>query len=160
MHVNQTRATLQSSSFQRRLVARVLSILALGLFLSGCKTVVTSTTELRPSRYAVTEFARPLLPDSFMIQARRAVVAEGLTVQREDRSVPSVTTAAIKVPATGNEPALDAVVVLSLETRGAEHWIRVLASALLAQGQVGGQDARLAALVQRIRQRIETLTGR
>lgn len=126
------------------------------LLLIGCKTVVTSTTEVRPSRYAVTEFTRALSPDSFMVQTKRAIVAVGLKVQREDKSTPSVTAGPLRIAATDSNPALDAVVVISLEARGPQTWIRILASAVLPEGQMGGQDARLAEVVQRIRRLIET----
>jgi hypothetical protein len=127
--------------------------------LAGCKTVVTTTTEIRPSRYAAIEFTRQVSHDAVMRYAAQAVKAENLNVQHIDQDGGTLTAGPAKYPAAGDEPALDATVTISTETTGNETRIRIFASSALEQNQVGGKDARLASLVQRVNQRLDTLIG-
>ncbi len=58
------------------------------------------------------------------------------------------------VGADGDQPALDATVTITSNLQGTAGKFRVYASAVLPAGAVGGVDARLTALVQRISGRI------
>lgn len=127
--------------------------------LAGCKTVVTTTTEIRPSRYAAIEFTRQVSHDAVMKYAAQAVKAENLNVQQIDQDGGTLTAGPARYPATAEEPALDATLTISTETTGNETRIRIFASSAIEQNQVGGKDARLASLVQRVNQRLDTLIG-
>jgi hypothetical protein len=132
---------------------------ALLVMLAGCKTVVTTTTEIRPSRYAAIEFTRQVSHDAVMKYAAQAVEAENLNVQQIDQDGGTLTAGPAKYPATADGPALDATLMISTETTGNETRIRIFASSAIEQDQVGGKDARLASLVQRVNQRMDTLIG-
>lgn len=129
------------------------------VLLGACKTVVTTTSEIYPSRYAVIEFTRQVSHNAIMDYAARAVREENLKVQKVDDAAGTVTAGPVKFAADGDQPALDATVTISTESTGNETRVRILASSILEQNQVGGRDARLAALVQRVNQRLEALIG-
>ena len=133
--------------------------LVLLLVMAGCKTVVTTTTEIRPSRYAGIEFTRQVSHDAIMKYAVQAVKAENLVVQQVDQDGGTLTAGPATYPATAEEPALAATLTISTQTTGNETRIRIFASSALEQDQIGGKDARLAALVQRVNQRLDTLIG-
>ena len=132
---------------------------ALLLVVAGCKTVVTTTTEIRPSRYAAIEVTRQVSHDAIMKYAAQAVTAENLSVQQVDQDGGTLTAGPARYPATDDQPALDATLTISTQTTGNETRIRIFASSAIEQNQIGGKDARLASLVQRVNQRLDTLIG-
>ena|SRR5687767_1385856 len=127
--------------------------------LAGCKTVVTTTTEIRPSRYAGIEFTRQVSHDAIMKYAEQAVKAENLIVQQIDQDGGTLTAGPARYPATADQPALDATLTISTQTTGNETRVRIFASSTLEQNQIGGKDARLASLVQRVNERLDALIG-
>ena len=129
------------------------------LALSACKTVVTTTTEIRPSRYAGVEFTRQVSRDAIMNYAERAMREENVRVQKIDEAAATVTGGPVKFAAAADEPSMEATITISTETRHNETRIRVFASSLLEEDQIGGKDARLALLVQRVSERIDSLIG-
>jgi hypothetical protein len=131
--------------------------LVLVTMLAACKTVVTTTTEIRPSRYAGIEFTRQVSHDAIMKYAVQAVKAENLDVQQVDENSGTITAGPANYPASAGEPALNATVTISAQTTGNETRIRIFASSTLEQNQTGGKDARLASLVQRLNQGLDTL---
>lgn len=132
---------------------------ALFITLTACTTVVETTTEIRPSRYAGVEFTREVSHDAIMDYAARALQQEHLQVQQIDEDGGTLTAGPAKFAAEGDQPALDATVTISAKTTGNETRIRIFASSMIEQDQTGGRDARLAALVQRVNQRLDTLIG-
>ena len=134
-------------------------LLWLVLLLAGCRTVVTTTTEIRPTRYAVLEFTRPVSHDSIVAYAERAVKAEGLRIQNADPDAGVLTAGPVKIPAAAGQPALEAVVTISSDTRGAETRVRIFASSPVEQDEKGGTDARLMELAQRVERRLDALIG-
>ena len=133
--------------------------LSIMIVLIGCKTVVTTTTEIRPSRYAVLEFTRPVSHDSIMAFAQRAVIAENLKVQQVDEDGGTVMAGPVKYGEKDGLPALDATVTISAQTTGVETRVRLFASSPVAPETVGGTDARLMALIQRIEQQLDRMIG-
>lgn len=129
------------------------------MILGACKTVVTTTSEIYPSRYAIIEFTRQVSHNAIMDYAARAVHEENLKVQKVDDAAGTVTAGPIKFAAEADQPALDATVTIATETTGNETRIRIVASSVLEKTQVGGPDARLASLVQRVNQRLDALIG-
>lgn len=129
------------------------------VLLAACKTVVTTTTEVRPSRYAGIEFTREVSHDAIMDYAARAVQQERLNVQQIDEDGGTLSAGPVKFAAEGDQPALDATVTISTKTTGNETRIRIFASSVIEQDEIGGQDARLASLVQRVNQRLDALIG-
>ena len=140
-------------------MTRMRIVLLLAFLLSSCKTVVTTTTEIRPSRYAVLEFTRPVSHDSIMAYAQRAVVAENIRVQQIDSDGGTVMAGPVKFPAADGQPALDATVTISAQTTGATTRVRLFASSPLDPEMVGGTDARLMTLIQRIEQQLDKMIG-
>lgn len=127
--------------------------------LTGCRTVVTTTTEVRPSRYAVLEFTRPVSHDSIIAYARRAVTAENLKVQSVDAAAGVVRAGPVKLAATADLPELEADVTVSAATQGATTTVRIFASGPVKQTEKGGTDARLMQLAQRIENRLDAMIG-
>jgi hypothetical protein len=131
----------------------------LSIMLAGCKTVVTTSTEIRPSRYAGIEFTRQVSHDAIMKYAEQAVKTENLPVQQMDRDGGILTAGPARYPATADEPALDATLTISTQTTGNETRIRIFASSTLEPNEIGGKDARLASLVQRVNHTLNSLIG-
>lgn len=125
------------------------------LVLSACRTVVTTTTEIRPSRYAVLEFTRLVSPDSVVAYAKRAVTAENLKVRSVDQAAATVTAGPRLFARTDSLPALEAQVTISAEASGPETRVRIVVSSPVEAGQRGGVDARLMQMAQQIEQRLE-----
>ncbi|HUP89629.1 MAG TPA: GGDEF domain-containing protein [Longimicrobiales bacterium] len=140
-------------------VAATSMMLAVLMMLSACKTVVTTTTEIRPARYAVLEFTRPVSHDNIVKFAQQAVRAENLKVQSVDADKAIVMAGPLKMAATGGQPALEALITISAETSGANTRVRIYASSPVEQNQIGGTDARLMDLAQRIEKRLDVLIG-
>ena len=140
-------------------MTRMRIVLLMALLLSGCKTVVTTTTEIRPSRYAVLEFTRPVSHDSIMAYAQRAVAAENIKVQQIDSDGGTVMAGPVKFPSADGQPALDATVTISAQTTGATTRVRLFASSPIEPEKVGGVDARLMTLIQRIEQQLDKMIG-
>lgn len=138
---------------------RLMFWLAVAVAVTGCKTVVTTTTEVRPSRYAVVEFTRLLPIDSVLVYARRAAEAESLKIQRVDRSTGSVVAGPVQYAASNELPALDALVTIAALATGPETRVRITASSAVEANQTGGTDVRLAELVQRVQKRFELIAG-
>lgn len=130
-------------------------VLAFLLVTSACTRVVTtSTTEIRPSRYAVLDFEQQVPRDSMFNQLRRAVEAEGINVRDADRETGIITAGPVRIAASADQPALDAELSISTQAVGRNSRVRIFASAVLAAGQMGGKDARLMELAQRVERRL------
>lgn len=134
-------------------------LLVLLVLSSGCRTVVTTTTEIRPARYAVLEFTRPVSHDNIVRFAQAAVRAEKLKVQSVDPDKAIVMAGPIKMPASQGQPALEASITISAETNGANSRVRIYASSPVEQNEKGGTDARLMELAQRIEKQLDVLIG-
>jgi hypothetical protein len=137
-------------------IVLLVSVLAM----AGCKTVTTTTTEIRPARYAVLEFTRPVSRDSIAAYAERAVRDEKLPVLSIDRTTGEVNAGPVKYAATAELPALNATVAITSTTQGGTSTVRIHASSTLEQNQVGGVDSRLMELVQRIERRLDVMIGK
>ena len=94
-----------------------------------------------------------------MVFAQRAATAENLKIQSVDGAAGVVTAGPARIPASGELPALDALVNISAQTSGATSTVRIAATATLEQNQVGGVDARLMDLATRIEQRLDAMIG-
>ena len=144
---------------QRLGIGLVLGIgIGIGLSTAGCTRVVETRTtqEIRPMRYAILEFTQQVAAqDSPIEYAKRALAAENLKLIREDRATGTVEGGPVHIAAEGDLPALDATVTITAQMEGSASKFRVYASAVLPAGAVGGLDARLSALVQRISGRIQ-----
>ena len=137
-----------------------LRVLLVGaLLLAACKTVVTTTTEIRPSRYAVLEFTRPVSHDSIMAYAARAVTAEKIRIQQVDEDGGTLMAGPVNYPAQDGRPGRAATVTISTQTTGATTRVRIFASSSVDPEIVGGTDARLMALIQRIEQQLDRMIG-
>jgi hypothetical protein len=134
------------------------SVLTLAL-VAGCKTVVTTTTEIHPSRYAAAEITRRISGDSALTYAAQAVQQENLKIRQIDRVQHTLSAGPARFAAAPDQPALDATITISAEPLGDEMRIRIFASSVIEQNEIGGQDARLVSLVQRLKQRLETLVA-
>lgn len=129
------------------------------LLLAGCKTVTTTTTEIRPTRFAILEFSRPVSHDSIVAYAQRVLKEHNLKIQSIDRDGGIITGGPIKYPARDGLPALDATVTISAQTSGAESRVRIYAASVLEANQKGGVDARLMELAQKIQGRLNQMIG-
>jgi hypothetical protein len=127
--------------------------------LAGCRTVVTTTSEILPSRYAVLEFTRPVSHDSIVAFAKRALTAENLKVQSVDAAAGVVKAGPVKLAATSALPEVEADVTVSAATKGATTTVRIYASGPVKQTEKGGVDARLVELAQRIENRLDAMIG-
>ena len=132
---------------------------ALGLVLiaTGCTRVVDvrTTSEVRPMRYAIVEVTSGAVSqDSALGMAKRALAAENIAVMREAAATGTVEGGPVHFDAVGDEPALDAVVTITTQAQGSGNRFRVYASAVMPAGAVGGVDARLKALAERVSARI------
>lgn len=127
--------------------------------MAACKTVTTTTTEIRPTRFAVLEFSRPVSHDSIVAYAQRTLKEQNVKIQSVDKDGGVVTAGPVKYPARGDLPALDATVTISAHTQGAESRVRIYASSVLEANQKGGIDVRLMELAQKIQSRINQMIG-
>lgn len=129
------------------------------LIFSACTTVVMeSSTEVRPSRYAVLEFTQQLAThDSAIAYAKRALAAEQIKLHPAETQSAAVTGGPVHFAAETGLPALEATVIINTTTSGTETKFRILTTAVLNAGEVGGVDARLMALSQRLARRIESM---
>ena len=84
---------------------------------------------------------------------------EGLRIQNADPDAGVLTAGPVKIPAAAGQPALEAVVTISSDTRGAETRVRIFASSPVEQDEKGGTDARLMELAQRVERRLDALIG-
>lgn len=139
----------------RNLIIAVLAAVSL----AGCKTVVTTTTEIRPSRYAALEFTRPVSHDRIVQYAQQALRAENIKIQSVDSDAGTVSGGPVKFAGTADAPELDATVTITTNTTGANTTVRIYTSSAIKQNEVGGQDPRLMELAQRIEKRLDTLIG-
>jgi hypothetical protein len=135
------------------------SVIALTLVAAAmaCTRVVDvrTTSEVRPMRYAITEFtAGAVPPDSALAYAKRALAAENIAIMREEVATGTVEGGPVHFDAAGDEPALDATVTITAQPQSSGSRFRVYASAVLPAGAVGGVDARLTALVERLKGRV------
>jgi hypothetical protein len=133
--------------------------LATALLAASCmRTVSTTTTsEVRPLRFALTDVATSLeSADSALAIARSALAAEAITLlpAQDDRSVRA---GPVHFEPEGELPMLDAELTISLLPDRQPLRFRVYASAVLPAGAIGGVDPRLSALTKRVAQRIQTL---
>jgi len=140
-------------------MTRLRIVLVAALLLASCKTVTTTTTEIRPSRYAVLEFTRPVSHDSIMAYATRAVTAENIKVQQVDQDGGTLMAGPVSFPAQDGQPALAATVTISTQTSGATTRVRIFASSAVEPETMGGTDSRLMSLVQRIEQQLDRMIG-
>lgn len=136
-----------------------MKYIALLLLLAGCRTVTTTTTEIRPTRFAVLEFSRPVSHDRFVAYARQALTEQNLKIQSVDDEAGVLTAGPVKYAATNELPPLDATVTISAQTQGAESKVRIYASSVLEPGEKGGVDPRLMELAQKIQWRLNQLIG-
>ena len=138
---------------------RHFAVLMLGVALTACTQVVTSTTsEVRPMRYALVEFTQQLAAqDSATAYAQRALGAEKIKLQPGDISGGVVSGGPVHFNAEGEQPVLDATVTITAMTRGAETKYRIYASSVMPAGAIGGVDPRLMALVQRLSRHISSM---
>lgn len=134
-------------------------LLLCALLLTACRTVVTTTTEVRPSRYAVLEFTRPVSHDSIMAFAKRAVTAESIKIQQVDEDGGTLMAGPVNIAAVDGQPALAATVTISAQTSGATTRVRLFASSVVEPEVLGGTDARLMSLIQRIEQQLDRMIG-
>jgi hypothetical protein len=134
-------------------------VLIAAMLMASCKTVTTTTTEIRPSRYAVLEFTRPVSHDSIMAYAARAVSAESIKIQQIDDDGGTLMAGPVKFPAQNGQPGLAATVTISTQTSGATTRIRIFASSAVEPETMGGTDARLMSLVQRIEKQLDRMIG-
>ena len=142
----------------------MLKRIALAVFLVGvaaCTQVVTSTTsEIRPMRYALIEFTQQLAAhDSAVAYAKRAFAAEKIALQPGDVSGGVVVGGPLHFNAEGDQPVLDATITITSMTRGAETKYRIYAASVMPSGAVGGVDPRLMSLVQRLSQHINSMVS-
>jgi hypothetical protein len=138
---------------------RLLAVV-LGASVISCTRVVDigTTSEVRPMRYAILEFTQNLAAqDSAFAYARRTLAAENIKLMREDRATGTVEGGPIHFAADGDQPALDATVTITTNTQGTASKFRVYSSAVMPAGAIGGVDARLSALVQKLAKRIESM---
>ncbi|HEX6559719.1 MAG TPA: hypothetical protein VF021_09665 [Longimicrobiales bacterium] len=133
--------------------------LAMLVLMSACRTVVTTTTEVRPSRYAVVEFTRQIAPDSVLVYAARSAQAENLTIQKVDREAGTVIAGPVKIAESAGLPALEALITIAARSSGPETTVRITASSAVEANQMGGTDARLMELVQRVQKHMEEQIG-
>jgi hypothetical protein len=135
--------------------------LLLMLVVAACTQVVTSTTtEVRPMRYALIEFTQQLAShDSAVAYARRALLAERIAVQPGDASTGVVTGGPLRFSAEGDQPALDATINITAMTRGAATTYRIYAASVMPAGTIGGVDPRLLAVVQRLGKHINSMVS-
>ena len=141
----------------RRHVAPWLLVSVLGL--TACKTVVTTTTDIRPARYAVLEFERPLSHDNAVAYAQQALKAEKIKIESVDEEKATVIGGPQKIAATGGQPALEATITITATTTGANSRVRIYATSVIEKDAMGGVDARLMELAQRIEKRMDLLIG-
>ena len=129
------------------------------LLFAACTTVVMeSSSEVRPSRYAIIEFTQQLAAqDSAVAYAKRALAAEQISLVRAETQGPIVTGGPVAFAADSTLPKLDARVTISATTTGTATKFRIYATSVLNAGEVGGVDARLLALTQRLARRIESM---
>ncbi len=140
-----------------------IPLLALVLLTSSCMKVVetTTTSEIRPMRYAILEFTPQLAaPDSALAYARRALAAENIKLIPGEASSAVVEGGPVHFDAAGELPALDANIAINAVTQGTATKFRVYASAVMPAGAVGGVDPRLMQLVERISRHIESMIAR
>ena len=137
-----------------------ITLAACVVTVTACKTVVTTTTEVRPSRYAAREFTRAIARDSLLKVARSAFDAENIEIQQVDRTAGMIEAGPVAFAATADQPALQATVKLSAQQRNGTTIVRIFATSILEPSQKGGQDARLVDLIQRIERRLDALTAR
>ena len=135
------------------------SLIAVSIVMAACTQVVVDTThEVRPNRYAILEFTQQLAShDSAIAYAQRAVLAEGLKLQRAGDKPAPVVTQPVHFAAEGELPALDATIRITSVTSGSETRFRIFASAELKPSEVGGVDARLMSLIDRLAKRLDSL---
>jgi hypothetical protein len=138
--------------------AKRFLLLTAVLAASCVRTVSTTTTsEVRPLRYALTDVATELSnADSALAIAQQALVAENIK-QLPAAEARSVRGGPIHFAAEGELPVLDAELTISLLPDRQPVRYRVYASAVMPAGAIGGVDPRLTALTKRIAQRIQTL---
>ena len=134
-------------------------VLAVSILVAGCTQVVVDTThEVRPNRYAILEFTQQLAShDSAIAYAQRAVLAEGLKLQRGGEKPAPVVSEPVHFAADGALPALDATIRITSVTSGSETRFRLFASAELKPNEVGGVDTRLMSLLERLAKRLDSL---
>ena len=134
-------------------------VVMLALVWTACTQVVTSTTsEVRPMRYALIEFTQQLAAaDSAVTYAKRALAAEQIKLQPGDVSGGVVVGGPLHFNAEGDHPALDATITITAMTRGAETKYRIYAASVMPAGAIGGVDARLMALVQKMARNINSM---
>lgn len=138
---------------------RCLILLLTALLAVSCmRTVSTTTTsEVRPLRYALTDVATELTnADSALAIARQALTAEDIKLlpASEEQTVRG---GPIHFAADGELPVLDAELTISLLPDRSPLRYRVYASAVMPAGAIGGVDPRLMALTKRVAQRIQNL---
>jgi hypothetical protein len=128
---------------------------------AACTQVVTSTTsEIRPMRYALVEFTQQLAAhDSAVAYAKRALTAEKIAVQPGDVSGGVVVGGPLHFNAEGDHPVLDATITITAMTRGSETKYRIYAASVMPAGAIGGVDARLMSLVQRLSRHINSMVS-
>jgi hypothetical protein len=93
--------------------------------------------------------------DSALAIAKRALAAENIRLLREVQATGTIEGGPLQFAAEGDQPALDATVTITAGGQGSGSKFRIYASAVLPAGAVGGIDARLTALVDRIAGRIQ-----
>lgn len=149
-----------SKYYRDAAMSRAKLLVLMCVLLGACTRVVTETTsELRASRYAALEFTRAVSPDSVIAYAQRVLAAENVKLQAVDRKAGTIKAGPVAFAATAEQPALEADLNINTQVAGAATRVRIYATSLVERGQSGGQDARLAAFVQRIRERLEALIG-
>jgi hypothetical protein len=127
-------------------------VAALALIGGACtQVVVESTSEVRPSRYAVLEVTRPLLSqDSAVVYVKRALAAEQLKLQPGNNEGGVIIAGPARFAAEGDQPALEATVTINYVNSTSETKFRIFASSVVEPSVVGGVDARLTALARRL----------
>jgi hypothetical protein len=135
------------------------ALMIVALALASCTQVVTSTsTEVRPMRYALVEVTHPLASaDSAIVYAQRALAAEKIPLAPGEVKSGVVASKPVHFAAEGDQPALDATVNITAVTRGTETRYRIYAAAVMPAEAIGGVDARLNALVQRLSHHLEAI---
>lgn len=138
---------------------KTAALLLAACLATACTQVVTSTTsEVRPTRYALVDLTQPLaLHDSAVAYAMRALSIEKIKVQPGEASKGVIIAGPVHFDAEGEQPALDATITVTATTQGSDSKFRIFATSVMPADAIGGVDPRLMALVQRLSRHIDAM---
>lgn len=138
---------------------RISALVLIVSLATACTQVVTSTTsEVRPTRYALVDLTQPVASqDSAVAYAKRALVLEKIRIQPGDASKGVIVGGPVRFNAEGEQPALDATITVTATTQGSESKFRIFATSVMPADAIGGVDPRLTALVRRLSGHIDSM---